>query len=256
MPNAWAIGLYSYSASHPGPMGWKQFYDCVLAVFQGAGITPTYFAAEGVGYTGELTKYGSRTHAKALKSGFANIHVMAVVANPEGSDEPGYDSFASASLAYVEEASETLLCLAIEERFLDFGGEAFESALQALVALQPWDFGYALSEPVEKKPEFHVLGLDDGKLSIEERRRMNAWYEALPEEKVRKLRDIYPYVVLNDVQLATQLSAMQTLEDVIRSESRSVLARLAGSTLWLWKIPLDAVSTLRDRLAGSGILIT
>ena len=97
MPNAWAIGLYSYTAPHPEALGFNRFYDSVLAVFQMAGITPTYFAAEGVGYRGNLTKYGGRTHAKALKEGFAGIHVMSLVANPAESDEPGYDNFASAS---------------------------------------------------------------------------------------------------------------------------------------------------------------
>lgn len=256
MPNAWAIGLYSYSAPHPGAQGFNRFYDSVLAVFQAAGIAPTYFAAEGVGYRGDLTKYGGRTHAKALKTGFADIHVMSLVANPAESDEPGYDDFASASLAYVEETGETLLCLALEERLMAFGGDAFENVLQSLVCLNSWDFGYALSQPIEKKPEFHVLGLDGGVLSQEDRRRLNAWYAALPEERLRKLRDIYPYVVLNAAQLAAPVSGARVLEDVARSESLSTLTSLDGTPLWLWKIPPEAVSDLRDKLVGSGVLIT
>lgn len=256
MSNSWAIGLYSYSSSHPEADGFKGFYESVLAIFKLVGITPTYFAVEGLGYKGGLTKYGGRTHGKVLRTGFSGIHVMSVVANPEGSDEPGYDSFASASLGYVEDAGETLLCLAMEDKFLGFGGDVFEKVLLSLVALRSWSFGYALSQPTAKKPEFHVLGLDGGDLGQEERRRLNAWYASLPEERLCKLRDIYPYVLLNEVQLAAKISATQTVADVAKSDSRSVLLRIDGGSLWLWKIQPDAVSDLRVKIADSGVLIT
>lgn len=256
MPNSWALGLYSYSTPHPGTEGFSRFYDSVLTVFQAAGITPTYFAAEGVGYKGDLTKYGGRTHSKALKSRFADIHVMSLVANPEGSVEPGYDSFASASLGYVEETNETLLCLAMEERFTAFEGGAFEGILQALAALQPWDFGYALLQPAEKKPEFHVLGLDDGKLNKEEQRRLNAWYASVPGQRLRKLRDVYPYMLINDKQLGEKIAFPQSLDDVARSDAHSVLTRCDGSSLWLWKVQSEAIDSLREKLAACGALIT
>lgn len=256
MPNAWAIALHSYSAPHPGAHGFNRFYDAVLSVFQTAGIRPTYFAAEGVGYKGGLTKFGGRTHTKALKTGFSNIHVFSLVANPAESDKPGYDSFASASLGYVEETGETLLCLTLEERFLAFGGNHFEAALQSLASMGAWDFGYALSQPIEKKPEFHVLGLDGGVLSQEDRRRLNAWYASLPEERLRKLRDIYPYIVLNTVQLAAPVSTTHVLGDVAQAERQSTLAKIDGSHLWLWKISPEAVSDIRKKLVGSGILIS
>lgn len=256
MPNAWAIGLYNYSVLHPGAQGFKKFYDSALELFQQAGITPTYFAAEGVGYKGELTKFGGRTHAKALKTDFAGVHVMSLVANPAGSDEPGYDSFASASLGHVGESGETVLCLTMEERIQGFGSEAFERCLHSLTSLAPWDFGYALSQPIEKKPEFHVLGLDGGALTSEDRRRLNSWYASLPEERLSKIRDVYPYLILNNQQLTARISEAQTVEDIARSAPQSVLTQLEGTALWLWKIHPEAVGGLRDQLRCSGVLIT
>jgi hypothetical protein len=256
MQNAWAIGLYSYSSPNPSEIGFQKFYETVLTLFREVGIKPTYFAAEGTGYNGHLTKFGGRTHTKALKSGFSEIKVMSLVANPEGSEEPGYDCFASASLAYVEETSETLLCLMLEERLLGPGGVGVEDVLKSLVALYSWDFGYALSQPTEKKPEFHILGLDGGKISADDRRRLNAWYASTPEERLRKIRDIYPFIVLNKVQLSNRLLDSRSLEEFIRSDSGSELSRLAESSLWLWRIQPDAVSGARDILAASDILIT
>lgn len=250
-----AIGLYSYTPSTPGPEGFKAFYDLVVSIFNRIGVTPTYFAAEGLGYKGDLTKFEGRAHAKALKSGFANIHVMSLVSNPEGSAEPGYDSYASASLSYVEEVGETLLCLAIEERFLEFGCDAFESILMSCIMLQGWDFGFALSQPSERKPEFHVLGLDDGKLSADEQKRLNKWYVSLPNERLQKIRDVYQFNVVSDAQLDARISSSQTLRDLIREDACSSLCHIEDSNLWLWKVQLNGLVELRYKLENAGLLI-
>ena len=251
-----AIGLYSYTTPAPGADGFKAFYDLVTSIFHRVGIAPTYFAAEGLGYKGDLTKIGGRVYTKALKSGFSDIHVMSLVANPEGSAEPGYDGFASASLSYVEEIGETLFCLAIEERFLKFGGDIFESILMSCIGLRHWDFGYALSQFIEQKPEFHVLGLDGGKLTAEDRKRLNKWYASLPEVRLQKIRDVYPVNVLNDTQLNAQVSASQTLEDIIRADSFSSLRRVGDGQLWLWEVQLGGLDDLRNMLATGNVLIT
>lgn len=256
MSNAWALGLYSYAAHHPGAEGFKAFYDAVLTAFSGLGLTPTYFAVEGLGFKGDLTKWGGRIHDKALKSGFSDIHVMSLVANPEDSDEPGYDSFASGSLAYVGENGETLLSLMIEEQYLEFGSKSFEDILASLIALQPWAFGYALCQPIKKKPEFHVLAMDAGELTAEDRRRLNAWYASMPEERLRKPRDVYPYVFLNEVQLAGRVTVSKTLGEFIQSDVRLSLTRCKDSPLWLWKTPSSLVEEVREQLLPSGILIS
>jgi len=256
MQNAFAIGLYSYSLPHPGGEGFQRFYNLVMESFQEVGLTPTYFAAEGTGYRGDFSKFGGRVHSKAVKTEFAGINVMSLVVNPEGSDEPGYDSFVSASLGYVDETGELLLCFSMEERFMAFDGENFLRVFKSLVELLPWDFGYALSQPVEQKPEFHVLGLDGGTLSEEDRCRLNSWYASVPEERIRRVRDIYPYIILNKEQLSTTLSNGETLEKFAQKEQGSVLTCLDGSPLLLWRIKPGAISEIRTKLAGERVLIT
>lgn len=253
---AFAVGLYSYTVPAPGADGFKAFYDLVTSIFQRIGVASTYFAAEGLGYKGDLARIGGRAHTKALKSGFSDIHVMSLVANPEGSTEPGYDSFASASLSYVEEIGETLFCLAIEERFLDFGGDTFKNILISCIGLQHWNFGYALSQFIEKKPEFHVLGLDGGKMTAEDRVRLNKWYASLPDARLQKIRDVYPVNVVNNMQLNAQVSPSQTLEDVIRNDSFSSLRRIGDLQLWLWEVQPSGLDDLRNKLATGSVLIT
>lgn len=111
-----------------------------MSIFDDLEIKPTYFAVEGDDYNGVPSKFGSRVQNKVIKSGFSGIQVMSLVSNPDGSDEPNYDSFASASLGYTGGLGETLLCLAIEERFCEFAGVKFEHGNQADAL--PTDVGF------------------------------------------------------------------------------------------------------------------
>ena len=138
---------------------------------------------------------------------------MSVAANPEGSKQPGYDAFASVGLTYVASVNETMLSMLLDERFAEFGGPQFEKILRSVVALQSWEFGYAVCQPIKKKPLFKVLGLDDGKLAPAEYKLLNAWYALQPRDRIRKLRDVYPFYVVNDQQLNAPVGGGQTLRD-------------------------------------------
>lgn len=253
--NAWALGLYSYSAPHPGAEGFGKFYEQVLATYQELGIQPTYFAAEGPGYSGDLTRCGDPSQARLTQSGFAGVHGLSVAANPEGSKQPGYDAFATVGLSYVASVNETMLCMLMEERFAEFGGPQFEKILRSLVALRSWEFGHAVCQPIEKKPLFHVLGLDDGKLTPAEYKLLSAWYGSQPSDRVRKLRDVYPFYVVNDQQLNAPVGGGLTLRDFIKRDGRSSLQGLDASGLWLWRVDGDSLADIRARLTFSDVLI-
>lgn len=149
-----------------------------------------------------------------------------------------------------------MFCLAIEERFLESGRVTFEGILKSCICLQPWDFGFALSQPTEKKPEFYVLGLDDGNLTTEEQERLNKWHGSPPEIRLQKIRDVYPFNVVSDAQLKAQISVSKTLEDIIREDCSSSLSYVEDSQLWLWKVQADGLSRLREKLVHAGVLIT
>lgn len=255
MSNAWAIGLYSYSISGPGNLRLDNFVGVVLSIFESIGIAPTYFGAIGPGYDGDLKRYGGRIHTKASKEGFSGLHAVTLVANPVGSDAPAYDSFASASLSYVAETNASLLCLAMEERLHAFGNDAFERILSSLVSLNSWEFGYVLSQPTEKKPEFHILGLSGGSFNPHERQRLNAWYASEAHERLHKIRDVYPYLVLNRMQLSYGVSANQTLQEYICSKPGGSLRQIDES-LWLWTVQPNAVADIRSDLLKCGALIS
>ncbi|WP_125461770.1 MULTISPECIES: hypothetical protein [Rhodomicrobium] len=253
--NAWALALFSYSVPPPGAEGFGQFFDLALSTFQDLGIKPTYFAADGPQDTGDLVPFSGAAQIRLSQAGFAGIRTLAVVANPEGSKQPGYDAFAHIGLAHIANISESLLTLSIEERFADFGGPQFKRILASLVALQKWDFGYALCQPIKKKPLFHVLGLDDGKLTPAESKLLNAWYASSPSDRVRKLRDVYPFYLVNDQQLAAKVGGGTSLREFIQEDRGSTLQSLDDSDLRLWSVDSASLAEVRAKLVFSDVLI-
>jgi hypothetical protein len=240
-----AIGLYAYTSPPPGREVFKHFYEVTLAIFDQVGAKPTYIAAEGSGYTGDLTRFDGRVRAKLLKSEFGDVQTLSIVANPADSDAPAYDSFATASISHVPETGETLLSFVVAERFLGFGSSEFGAALRRLMLLYPWETGFAFVEEMRKKPEFHILGLDDGNLAPDEKKRLMRWYASSPAERVRKLRDVYPVNVLN----ASQVSA-------IGEGVSGTLEKLEGAGLWLWVTDPQTRENERVRLSQAGLLLS
>jgi hypothetical protein len=180
---------------------------------------------------------------------------LTVASNPEGSQQPGYDAFASVGLTHLGSNNETLLCVLLEERFAEFGGPGFLKILTSLVALQKWDFGYSVCQPIRNKPLFHVLGLDDGKLTPTESKLLNAWYAAPPSDRVRRLRDVYPFYVVNEQQLSARTGGGRSLREFIERDGRSSLRSLDASGLWLWCVERASLADIRAQLAFSEVLI-
>jgi hypothetical protein len=254
--SASALGLYKYNCDQPGSGLFDRFYSTILSQLESRGVTPTYVGAEGTGYSGEFTKVGGRTHSKLLKSHFAEVTVLSIAANPPEREEPSYDSFASASLSYVEVNRELLVCVVINESFIKLRSAEYDGLLRSQAELCEWDFGYGFSSSVEKQPDFHILGLDNGKLSAEEYKSLSTWYAAPGEVRTAFLRDVYPYNLLNETQLDAQVSDGMTLRQFAQRQPGCSLTRLTNYGLYLWQIPDIEVERLREILAGSPALMS
>lgn len=254
--SASALGLYKYNCDQPESGLFGHFYSTVISQFASCGITPTYVGAEGDGYSGKLTKIGSRTHDKLVKTNFADVTVLSVVANPTGSEEPSYDNFASASLSYVEVNRELLACIVINDSFIRIRSKEYDGLLRSHVDLCRWDFGYGFSSSVEKQPDFHILGLDNGKLSPEEYKSLSTWYAAPGEVRTALLRDVYPYNFLNDIQLDAQVSDGVTLRQFAQRQPGCSLTRLTDYGLHLWQVPDTEIARLKQILVGSPVLVS
>ena len=231
-----ALGLYEYGEPHPGNAIFGRFYSVATDLFQSLGIQPTFIGAEGEGYSGEFTKFGGRTQTKLLKSDFSGISVLSLAANPSTSDSPAYDSFAMISLSYVEADRELLLCLVVNEAFVKLRSEQWDAIVSTLAHFHHWDFGYGFSANAADQPELHILGMDNGRLSKEDQRLLNAWYAARADVRVRRLRDVYPYNLLNEQQLHQEIGTGVRLKNFIEQQPGCTLTRLTDDGLYQWKV--------------------
>jgi hypothetical protein len=252
---ACALGLYRYNCDKPNSTLFQLFHAAIVSAFQSYGIDCTYFGADGPGYPDKLTKIGGRAYARAVKSGFADLAGVEFMANPLDSDAPAYDSFAIGRLDYFEVNRELVACLAINESFLQLHTKEYVALLRSQAQLCQWDYGFGFSSSVDKEPDYHILGLDNGKLSPEEFESLNAWYAAPPEVRAASLRDVYPYNLLNETQLSARVGGDMTLHQFAQDEPGCSLTRLTDYGLYLWQVPDAEVDRLRKALRKSGVLV-
>jgi hypothetical protein len=251
-----ALGLYKYNCDPPRNELFRRFHSAIAGLFQSCGIVLTHFGAEGPGYPDKLTKISGRAYDRMLKSDFADVTGVSLLANPPDSNSPAYDACANATINYVDVNRELLACVVINEAFVKLRSPEYDSLLRSLVELCRWDFGYGFSSNVEKQPDFHILGLDNGKLSAEEYKSLNTWYAAPAQVRTSFLRGVYAYNLLNENQLGAEVGDGVTLRQFAQSQPCGSLTRLAAYGLHLWQVPDDDVARLGKVLNGSPVLIS
>jgi hypothetical protein len=251
-----ALGLHEYRDQPPSRETFKQFHALVMETFRLHGITPTYFGAEGEGYPDKYTKISGRAYSKLIKSDFSGICELSLAANPSTSDAPAYDSFAAASLGYVDAMQELLLCMVVNEAFIKIRSGEWEALVGAFTRFHRWDCGYGFSGNVADQPELYIMGMDNGRLSKEDQELLNAWYAAPAEVRVSRLRDVYPYNLLNEQQLHQEIRAGARLKDFIEQQPGCTLTRLTDDGLYQWKISDDTtLDQLRKQLRGLPVMV-
>lgn len=251
-----ALGLYSYGCEHPGGGLFNSFYYSVMSQLQSWGLKATYIGAEGNGCSGKLNKVGGRAHDKLLASGFADVSVLSVAVNPAGSDDPSYDSFISASLSYVEPNRELLACFVVNGSFVKLNSAEYDQLLRSQVGLWTWSFGYGFTSSVERQPDFHILGLDNGRLNADEYESLCAWHAANGSVRSSLIRNVYPYNVLNNRQLDACVSEGLSLRQFAQCQPYCALTQLTEYGLHVWQIPESEVGRVRQSLVASPVLIT
>lgn len=252
---ACVIGFYSYPNVPPSADVFKAFNATIQDTFHTVGVVTTYFGALGAGYSDKYTKVTGRAYKKLLASEFSGIHGLSLVANPASSDAPSYDGFAMASMGYSEASGELLLCVVVNEAFVEFGSDALEGLILQLTKLFDWDFGYSYVEDASSEPELYVMGMDNGRLPNDTYNLLTAWYAATGEERRTRLRDIYSLNFINDLQLSAEVERGISLRNIIENDAHSTLSAIAGTKLYKWVIDGRGWNALRDRLRASQLVL-
>ena len=252
--SASALGLYAYGQAIPSNGIFLKFYNSVIELCKLVNLEPTYISIAGDGYNGKYVKVGGRVHQKLLKSNFSHITSISLVVNPIGSDEPAYDSFISISFGVVPSSQEISLYCVINEAIIPFASELYDFALDKFLVLWKWDFGFGFADEVKRKPEFHLLGINSGVLSKDELAALKTWYATPAERRIAKLRNIYPYNLVNEKQLNQTAEMSCSLKDLILQHSGSTLVNTSIDGLSLWKITnLSLIHEMQNKLKSTDI---
>lgn len=250
----WVLGLHGYCDIREPARVFSDFNTMVTEELSLLGLELTYVGVEGDGYSGKATKAHGTAHKRVLASEFSGITVLNLLVNPRGSNQPAYDRFFSASLS-ITPHNDNLLTFCVNEGIIAFGSETFLRILKRAVNLHDWTTGYAFADFVAKQPEFHVMGLDDGNLSPDELERLTKWYCSKRDDKVRRIRSVYPFTLLNDEQLEQRLENGSTVREFAEGHGSSTLTSDGYRGLTLWSVPEHEVSTLRATLEGCDVVI-
>lgn len=248
----WTLGLYDYSTAIPPSNTFDEFYALTGEFLSSLGLFPSHIAAEGDEHTGKLLKIDSIGAKRLLKSRFDGVSTLSVVSCSKATQEPTFDRMISANLSWTM-PSEILLCLTTNDALAQFSGPVFDELLKKLLQWRIWAFGYALRDKVCRQPEFHVMSIDNGRLSNDEKNALIRWYRASTAERLVRPRNIYPINIWNQKQISRQIGT-QTLGDFIRSKQSTSIEEIEGLTIW--KVVETEVDTLRAELSTKGALIS
>jgi hypothetical protein len=254
LTTASALGLYLYGGAVPGADLFARFSRLTQTLFARLGIAPTYMGLGGDGYPEGFVPYGGRAHKKALAREFDGVLSVSVAANPVGSDEPAFDSFALVSLSYLPSEGELLLSLEVNEAWLPFDGEVYGETVGAYLALAPWNFGFGFADASSRQPGFHILSLDPGNLTPDERTRLRTWYAVPPDVRVRKLRDVYALNWLGAGQLDEATRDGRPLRSLVMSMGVGEIQPVAGTSLVSWSVPVASREAVRLQVAEAGAI--
>lgn len=255
MTNATAIGFYRHLSELPSNDEMMSAYEGLEAIVRDLGVEPTYFSAWDGLSRGGWQKYGGAQNRRALEQRLEGICLVGLAANPTGSSQPAYDSFVQASFGYSEAEEQTFLEVVIHEPYLSIGNAPCDSLVNKLAQFWQWDYGFGLERNAGRSPSTFLGGALSRTETPEEKRRIEAWYACYqPEERRKRVRDIFPYNMVGPEHLAHRLPDGRSLREFIEADADSELRPLADN-LWLWKVNADRTEAMRDKLRGTGIII-
>ncbi len=121
-----------------------------------------------------------------------------------------------------------------------------------------WNYGYGYQAPSQIYPWMFLHAFScTGITTPEERKAIQQWRKATREEKLVKLRDLYPYNFLSESHLSQEVKKGQTLRDFIKKQRCTEFVRLTDYGLHLWKVPDESLQAeLREYLYKRGLLIS
>jgi len=233
-----------------------EIYSHFLSVFNTLGIQPNYFGADDGKAGGEkYKKFNGAAHKKILSVAFKGYESCNLSFNTANSIEAYDEGHISLNFSSSELAQDTKISVEFDERLIDSEAD-FRSIIKLISNFWVWDYGFGVKADVRDSPGLFLLSGSNGRLPKEDERRLDVWYQAWqPELRRKKLRDIFPYMLVGQQHLNRKVSLFRTLESFILKQSNSSLERLNEKN-WLWTVYDIKTEDIRRQLLGKDILLS
>jgi hypothetical protein len=228
-----------------------RFYSAATNLFDRLQVAMTHVSAGGERHNGKIVKSSSATAKRHVDSGFAGVDLLSCLACPEGAEDLDVERVATASLSWISGDGLTL-SVAVNDGLAPFLGPEFEATLSDMLAFVDWSYGLAFRDRVDRQPEVHIFGGENGKLNKMESEALDKWYASTPAQRIQRPRNVYPITILNESQLGVSVNGM-TLAQLIEASRETTLDRFGS--LAIWRVPEDSVQGFRDLLTAGGALI-
>lgn len=255
MAKAIAIGFFNHTVEMPSATDMMKIYNEMISVFDAFDISPTHFLGDDGINSCTFKKFGGAFHQRVLARKIEGFQGLALAAVPQGSKAPGYDRFFSISFSYSPEGEEVSVSLVTREPFLVCGDAKCDDVVRRLAQYWTWDYGFGIQRDVGTDVGVYMVGGGSSRHSAEDLRRGQLWYACYqPEERRKRVRDIFPYNIVGIGHLANALPDGRTLKAFIETDSDSDLRPLTDD-LWQWKVKPDRTEAVREKLRGTGIIV-
>ncbi|MBI5942155.1 MAG: hypothetical protein HY859_17220 [Caulobacterales bacterium] len=251
-------GIYLEQGRAPAPTvrSWTAAHALLEGELTRHSATPGYVLIDKFSGPLKYRKYGAVAHQRRLADGFGDVETVGFATTPPGVGEPGWNWIAQADLSYQKGNYGRLsLEFLVEDVRCAFGSSAFAETLKRLAAFVDWDFGWCMLREKGRGVETYLGGNGaTDEFTPEDHRRTDCWYEAFePDDRRRRIRDVFSYNLVNAEQLAFPVGSA-TLREFILADPSSSLAPLSA-TLSSWQVEAGAENRVRDLLLGTGLIV-
>jgi hypothetical protein len=250
------IYLQKGGTQRPEPGQWLKGFDLIEANLSKHSVQAGYIVTDNYEGAGKFRRYTGNGLVAETSRELALIDYVGLASTPKGLAKPGWNWNALCDLSYLDSYGRLSLTFMVDHTYCEFGSPEFEETLQQLVASHAWDFGYAMTRDKERGIEMYLGGIGGGDgIDKEDARRGQLWYACYqPEERRKRVRDIFPYNMVGPEHLAHRLSEGRSLREFIEADPDSELRPVTGS-LWLWKVRQDRTEAVREKLLGKSVII-
>jgi hypothetical protein len=235
----------------PSPEAMERLYRRIVAWFESHGAIPDKAAIEGTGFSGKLATFkGMETRLK--RAGFDQVTGFTLLSTLPNAYVYGEHYFMAAELGsntkdFVISMRRSLVPLA-KEPVLPF----VRDLAQDLKAR----YGVGYLRPAKQSPTLYASGLVMGLELIDpehiEGGHIGFWRDAIDMRvwEEGKLRDVYPWNFLNEVQLARPVGGIAFADWIRAAPGRGTLEPFGE--MMFWEVPAADIRALRRTLWLAG----